>query len=111
MISTIDIGGIMAKKTLDVLTESMFYILMALKSEPKCGTDIAEYIKNKTHSRLVIGPATLYTILGKFEQEKLVREISVVGRKRTYELTDKGREAYERELQRLIMCVNDAKGE
>ncbi|MBR6800258.1 MAG: helix-turn-helix transcriptional regulator [Eubacteriaceae bacterium] len=101
----------MAKKTLDVLTESMFYILMALKNEPKCGTDIAAYISKKTNSRLIIGPATLYTILGKFEQEKYVKEISVVGRKRTYELTPKGREAYERELQRLIQCVEDAKGE
>ena len=61
----------MAKKTLDVLTESMFYILMALKNEPKCGTDIAAYISKKTNSRLIIGPATLYTILGKFEQENM----------------------------------------
>ncbi len=101
----------MAKKTLDVLTESMFYILMALKNTPRCGTDIAEYITKKTDGRLIIGPATLYTILGKFEQEKYVKEISVVGRKRTYELTDKGRQAYERELRRLIMCVKDAEGE
>lgn len=101
----------MAKKTLDILTESMFYILMALKNEPKCGTDIAAYITEKTNSRLIIGPATLYTILGKFESEKYVKEISVVGRKRTYEMTPKGREAYERELQRLIRCVEDAKGE
>lgn len=111
MISTVDIGGAMAKKTLDILTESMFYILMALKNEPKCGTDIAAYITEKTNSRLIIGPATLYTILGKFESEKYVKEISVVGRKRTYEMTPKGREAYERELQRLIRCVEDAKGE
>ena len=101
----------MAKKTLDVLTESMFYILMALKSGPKCGTDIAEFINKKTNGRLIIGPATLYTILGKFEQEKYVKEISVVGRKRTYELTPKGNEGYERELERLWMCVRDAEGE
>ncbi len=101
----------MAKKTLDVLTESMFYILMALKNTPRCGTDIAEYINEKTSGRVVTGPATLYTILGKFESEKYVKEISVVGRKRTYEITQKGLSAYERELERLIRCVEDAKGE
>ncbi len=101
----------MAKKTLDILTESMFYILMALRSEPKCGTDIASYIAKKTDSRLMIGPATLYTILGKFEQEKLVKEINVVGRKRTYEITPKGLDAYDRELERLRMCIYDAERE
>ena len=101
----------MAKKTLDVLTESMFYILMALRRENMCGTDIAAYVENKTQGRLKIGPATLYTILGKFEQEKIVRETEVFGRKRTYEITIKGKDLYERELQRLRLCIIDAESE
>ncbi|MBE6038270.1 MAG: PadR family transcriptional regulator [Anaerofustis stercorihominis] len=101
----------MAKKTLDVLTESMFYILMALKRENLCGTDIAAFIKEKTNGRVLIGPATLYTILGKFEQEKIVKEIDVSGRKRTYEITIKGKDLYERELQRLRLCIIDAESE
>lgn len=100
----------MPKKSMDTLTESMFYVLMALMSAPMCGTDIAGFIERRTRGRLMIGPATLYTILGKFEKEKYIREISVDGRKRTYEITGKGFEAYREELKRLKQCVTDAEG-
>ena len=100
----------MPKKPMDTLTESMFYVLMALMEDPKCGTDIANFIEHRTRSRLQMGPATLYTILGKFEKEKYIREIAVEGRKRTYEITGKGFEAYREELKRLKQCVIDAEG-
>ena len=64
----------MPKKSMDLLTESMFYVLMALYYQPKCGIDIAAFIEERTGGRLRIGPATLYTILGKFEKEKLIEE-------------------------------------
>ena len=37
-----------------------------------------------------MGPATLYTILGKFEAEQYIQETAVEGRKRTYAITEKG---------------------
>ena len=43
----------------------------------------------------------------KFQDEKLIEETEVEGRKRTYRLTSKGREAYEEELERLRACVRD----
>ena len=100
----------MPKKPMEILTESMFYCLMALCREPMCGTQIAEFIDHRTRGRLQMGPATLYTILGKFEKEDLIREISVSGRKRTYRITEKGKQAYEEELARLKQCVADAEG-
>lgn len=100
----------MPKKPMEILTESMFYCLMALCREPMCGTQIAEFIDHRTHSRLQMGPATLYTILGKFEKEDLIREIAVSGRKRTYRITEKGAQAYQEELNRLKQCVADAEG-
>lgn len=100
----------MPKKAMDTLTESMFYVLMALGKSPMCGIDIADFIEKRTNGRLQIGPATLYTILGKFEKEKYIREISVEGRKRTYQITDKGLAAYREELARLKQCVMDAEG-
>ena len=98
----------MPKKAMDGLTEAMFYVLMAFSRGPMCGTDVAEYIRQRTGGRLQIGPATLYTILGKFEREKYIREVEVDGRKRTYRVTEKGRLAYEEELQRLRLCLEDA---
>ena len=98
----------MPKKAMDSLTESMFYVLMAFSNGPMCGIDIAEAIERCTKGRLRIGPATLYTILGKFEKEKYIEEISVEGRKRTYQITAKGRTAYREELERLHHCIEDA---
>lgn len=100
----------MPRKSMDILTESMFYVLMALYRDPMCGIDAAAFIEQRTQGRLRIGPATLYTVLAKFEKEKYIREISVEGRKRTYQITDKGRRAYEEELTRLKQCVRDAEG-
>lgn len=100
----------MPRKSMDILTESMFYVLMALMNGPMCGIDIADFIEKRTKGRLQMGPATLYTILGKFEKEKYIRELSVEGRKRTYEITGKGFEAYREELKRLKQCVLDAEG-
>ena len=100
----------MPRKAMDTLTESMFYVLMALMQHPMCGIDIAAFIDRRTQNRLQIGPATLYTILGKFEKETYIREISVEGRKRTYQITQKGANAYREELARLKQCVADAEG-
>lgn len=62
----------MGRKTLETLTESMFYVLMALLRQARCGTEIAEYISAVTQSRVRLGPGTLYTILAKFEEVGLM---------------------------------------
>ena len=98
----------MAKKSLEPLTESMFYVLLALRRSSMCGTEITSYISDLTDQRVAIGPATLYTILGKFLEEDLIREIEVSGRKRTYEITAKGNDCYQREVKRMTSCLKDA---
>lgn len=77
----------MPKKAMELLTESMFYVLMALGQAPMCGIDAAAFIERRTGGRVRIGPATLYTILAKFEREGYIRETAVEGRKRTYAIT------------------------
>lgn len=114
MISYNDIDGgkrIMPKKTLENLTESMFYVLMAFQNQPMCGIDVAQFIERKTCGRIQMGPATLYTILGKFEKEKYIKETEVEGRKRTYSITALGKRAYGEEVARLRCCVADAESE
>jgi len=98
----------MPKQSLVVLTETMFYVLMAFQNGEMCGIDIADFIEKHSCGRVKIGPATLYTILGKFESEKLIKEINVEGRKRTYTITEKGVSVYKAELIRLRQCVADA---
>ena len=100
----------MPKKAMEILTESMFYVLMALSDRPMFGIDIAAWITRKTRTRVSLGPATLYTILGKFQKKDYIEETEVEGRKRTYRITARGREAYLDELQRLRRCLADADG-
>lgn len=101
----------MPKKALDGLTESMFYVLMALMRQPMCGIEAAEFIQKRTEGRVALGPATLYTILGKFEQVGYIRETEVSGRKRTYAITELGRAAYAAEVERLERCLADVRRE
>ena len=98
----------MARKTMETLTEAMFYVLMALRSRPMCGIEIAAAIDTLTDNRVNIGPATLYTVLGRFEKEGFIKEIEVSGRKRTYQITQVGLNAYEEELTRLQYSLLDA---
>ncbi|MEG0780846.1 MAG: helix-turn-helix transcriptional regulator [Oscillospiraceae bacterium] len=101
----------MGKKPLDGLSESMYYILMALLHQDRCGSQLVEAIAARTAGRLSIGPGTLYTILAKFEEEALIVETAVEGRKRTYAITERGRALYQEELRRLRCCVTDGESE
>ena len=98
----------MSKKPLDTLTETMFYVLMALSRNRMCGTEIADFVRSTTAGRVSMGPGTLYTILQNFQSEKLIKEVERKGRSITYDLTDKGRETYTAEIDRLKKCIMDA---
>ena len=69
------------------------------------------FVSDKTAGRISIGPATLYTVLAKFESEGYIEETEVEGRKRTYRITEKGRGAYMAELRRLEAMAEDARTE
>lgn len=93
------------------LTEPMYYVLMSFLHREMCGTEIMEFVDRKTASRVRLGPGTLYTLLAKFQDEGLIAETAVDGRKRTYRLTDRGRGAFQEELARLRSCVDDGEEE
>ena len=101
----------MAREPLRVLTESMCYVLLSLLRQERCGTEIVEFVDNTTAGRVPLGPGTLYTILGKFVEERLIEETAVEGRKRTYRITERGRALYRQELSRLKLCVEDGERE
>lgn len=98
----------MPRRPLENLTESMFYVLLALSKGPMCGMEIAAFLERATTGRLRIGPATLYTVLSKFQEVKYIEEIAVEGRKRTYRITPRGMDAYRAEVNRLTACLQDA---
>ena len=98
----------MPRRPLENLTESMFYVLLSLKTRPMCGMEIAAFLERATNGLLGIGPAKLYTVLSKFEEVKYIEEIAVEGRKRTYRITSRGTDAYQAEISRLTACLRDA---
>lgn len=101
----------MAKKAFEAFSETMYYVLMSFMSGEKCGIEIAQFINDRTKGRISIGPGTLYALLSRFEEEKMIEEVETVGRKRIYKITDKGREMYREEWNRLRMCVLDGEKE
>ena len=98
----------MPKRSLETLSEPMFYVLMALRRRTRCGVEIVHWIGETTGGRITLGPGTLYTILSKLTDEQMIREVSVEGRTRTYELTDAGKKLYDAECDRLRRCIRDA---
>ena len=101
----------MGAKDRGPLTEPMFYVLMSFLKQDMCGTEITEFVEVKTGGRVKLGPGTLYTLLAKFQDEGLIRETQVEGRRRTYSLTERGRAAFREELERLRSCVLDGEEE
>ena len=54
---------------------------------------------------MTLGPGTLYAILGKFQEEALIKETWSQGRMRVYRITDAGRTLFRRELENMRRCV------
>ena len=90
----------MPRLKFQTLTEQMFYTLLCLKDE--CyGMDILDRVPSMTNGRVSIGSGTLYTLLEQFLEAGMIRETKVEGRRRSYILTEKGREMLEKEYQRI----------
>lgn len=98
----------MAREKFQTLTEPMFYILLCLRKEC-CGADVMAQVSALTHDRVNIGPGTLYNLLDSFQRAGMIRETSVLGRKRSYLITPKGQETLESEYRRLLVLTEDYK--
>ncbi|WP_373166027.1 PadR family transcriptional regulator [Agathobaculum sp. Marseille-P7918] len=96
----------MPRAKFQTLTEQMFYVLLCLREE--CyGIDIFDKVSAMTQGRVTVGSGTMYNLLEQFLEAEMIREVNVDGRRRSYLLTDKGRERLEQEYQRLCAQVAD----
>ena len=96
----------MPRAKFQTLTEQMFYILLCLRTE-RCGIDIMDMIPQMTAGQVRVGSGTLYNLLEQFQAEDLIRATRVEGRRRSYILTDRGRDLLEEEFNRLCRRVDD----
>ena len=90
----------MPREKFQTLTEQMFYILLALRTEC-CGTDIMARVADMTVGAVRIGPGTLYNLLEQFQEEDMIRLTKTEGRRRSYILTSRGKAALAQEYRRI----------
>lgn len=98
----------MAREQFQTLTEPMYYILLAM-TEECCGVDIMEKVKSISHGRVLVGPGTLYAMLAKFEENGVIRMTASEGRRKSYIITDMGREMLQKEYDRLMVMVEEGR--
>lgn len=108
LILDIERGTKLARETFQTLSEPMYYILLALLEE-RCGVDIMKKVEEISRGRIQVGPGTSYALLDKFLKGGLIRETKVEGRKRSYIITDYGRELLEKEYKRLQQMLEEGK--
>ena len=96
----------MPRAKFQTLTEQMFYVLLCLTVEC-CGMDILDRVPAMTGGRVHVGSGTLYNLLEQFLEEGMIRETRVEGRRRSYLLTDKGRDMLDKEYQRIQAQAED----
>lgn len=96
----------MPRPKFQTLTEQMFYILLCLKTE--CyGIDIFDRIAEMTDKRVTVGSGTLYNLLEQFLDAGMIREVKAEGRRRSYILTNTGKEVLAKEYHRLQSQIDD----
>ena len=81
------------------LTEPGYYILLALLV-PMHGYGVTKYIEELTDGEMVIGPATLYTMLKKMQVQDYITLAGEDGRRKIYKLTEKGMSVISKEKDR-----------
>lgn len=82
------------------MTETIYYVLLALKEE-RHGYAIIQYIGQLTEERIQMGTGTLYTMLGRLVDDRLIAVVSTDNKKKTYKITSDGEQILQTELQRL----------
>lgn len=98
----------MSKKNPRALTQPMYYILLSLE-ERRHGYEIMQYIEELTRGRVKVGPGTLYSLLSRFEEDGYIEMVSQDDNKKTYLITDLGKQVLDGEIRRLELLLEDAR--
>ena len=90
------------------LTETTFYILLSLQT-PSHGYAIMQNIKTITNGRIRMGAGTLYGALSALNDKGFIKECECKDpAKREYVITEDGKVALKKEVDRLTELVYNA---
>ena len=98
----------MPRKSLQTLSEPMYYVLMALTKE-LYGTEIMNEVRRLSGGRIKIGPGTLYTMLDKFYSADLIERTNLSLATKRYIITAEGKRVLKEEYKRLNAMILDGK--
>jgi DNA-binding PadR family transcriptional regulator len=90
------------------LSEATFYILLSLV-EPLHGYGIMQKVQSISEGTVTIGPGTLYGAFTSLEKEGLIKMVKEEDRRKTYILTEKGRQVLAEQIRRLEIMSNNGK--
>lgn len=89
----------------DILTDSTYCILLTLV-KPMHGYGIMQAVQEFSQGEMIIGPASLYTIIRKLQSADLIKlQEDDEERRKTYTLTLKGKEILKKDIKRRINMV------
>ena len=98
------------KKVYVPMTETGFYILFCLQEEMH-GYNIGLKVKDMTNGDLTISPGTMYGTLSKMENDNLISFVKEEDKRKSYIITELGKEVLEIELKRIERLYRNSKGD
>lgn len=90
------------------MTETTYYTLLSV-TEPRHGYAIMQYVSELTKERIMLGTGTLYTMVGRLVSDGVIEIVPSEEGKKTYMVTDVGKELLRLETQRLEKQLTDGK--
>ncbi len=100
------------KNTSAALTEAIYYVLLALQ-EPMHGYGIMQKTSTMSNGRLILSAGTLYGAISNLLDKGWIlpcgESSDTDGRRKMYQITDKGQEILLAELERLEELVENGK--
>lgn len=95
-------------------SDSVIHILLALSDRPRHGYAIMTEVEERTGGAVELGTGTLYTALKRLRNDGLIQEVpdpdasDDARERRTYALTDRGREYLRDQAQRMRALIDHA---
>lgn len=98
------------KKVYVPMTETGFYILLCLQKEMH-GYGIVQKVSEMTKGEILLSPGTMYGSLGKMEKDGLIQFVREEDKRKTYVITQLGREVLELESKRIRRLYQNMEAE
>jgi DNA-binding PadR family transcriptional regulator len=89
------------------LTEATYYILLALVT-PKHGYAVMQEAEEISQGTVRLAPGTIYGALTSLEESKLIAMVGTQGRRKIYQVTNRGKEVLRDQINRYQIMLENA---